>query len=145
MQAISLRMFAIVALGAALGLVLALPAEAVTLNVIGSPGTNGVDGVGAPGTDGGPGGTANSVTAPNSDPSNTANATGGPGGNGGTASATATVTSRCMDSARPSQPGPKNARSILMASARQRWRTSTNQRPWQPTSAGKSSKSDASS
>jgi hypothetical protein len=50
---------------------LALPAEAVTLNVFGTAGVNGADGVGGPGSGGGVGGAASAVTLPNSDPTNT--------------------------------------------------------------------------
>ena len=54
------------------------PSQAVTITVVGTPGTNG-----APGVDGGPGGDATAVAGPNSDPSNTAIATGGTGGTTG--------------------------------------------------------------
>ena len=45
--------------------------------------------------------------------------------------------------ARHLQPGRRSARTIPTASARQRSHTSTSRRPWQPTNAGKSSRSAA--
>ena len=56
--------FAILTSVAIFGSALALPAEAVTLDIFGTPGINGVDGVGALGTEGGPGGAAGSRSRP---------------------------------------------------------------------------------
>jgi len=60
------------------------PAHAVTITVVGTPGTPGVDGrtTTLP-TSGGPGGDATATTPPNNDPTNAASAMGGAGGNGG--------------------------------------------------------------